>query len=715
MKKNFFFIILVLFYSLKLISQEPRIIKSRDFALILTAECSNNPKPSIKIKWEKNQLASQYAIFRKLLKDANFSNQPLAILDSNTLEFIDNNVLPNVFYDYEVAAYSLGSVQSGGNKVPINFIAYGYVTAGVEVLPPDYFGYALILVDETMLGANGISKEIDQLKEDLREEGWGVIVKTVPRAEKFDGKLVKDVKKIVRDEFANTNNRITALYLIGRVPVPYSGDLNPDAHPEHRGAWPADIYYSYVDSEFDWTDNIVNRVLDGQREENKNVPGDGKFDQSTIESREARFGVGRVDFYNMDLFFSKDVANPELELVRKYLIRSHKYRTGQLPVKWEGLIDNNFNPDTNPELAFASSGWRNLGSIVGIGKIKEGDILTLLSQENYLFTYGCGPGSYQSAGGIGSSTDFSKANLNGIFTMLFGSYFGDWDSKNNLMRAALAANPGVLTCSWAGRPHWYYHQMAANIPIASSALLSHNNLVTYKPNVVFTSQYPNGVIYAVGMKQIHTALMGDPTLRLYSSDVPAPKNLVATFLGKYKTKLTWDAPPLGGPLPITYNIYRSNSKYGLYERINQKPITENEFTDSINYDGEMFYQVRAIRIQNSNTANFYNMSRGIFASVVLSDVEDNSNLSNLEIYPNPASNFINIDLQITNSSIYELSIFDILGNNVRNIINEFVYSGNYNFRLELKDNSGNKLPSGIYYLKLSNGKNSTSKLIAITE
>ena len=29
-----------------------------------------------------------------------------------------------------------------------------------------------------------------------------------------------------------------AVYLLGRIPVPYSGFINPDSHPDHEGAWP---------------------------------------------------------------------------------------------------------------------------------------------------------------------------------------------------------------------------------------------------------------------------------------------------------------------------------------------------------------------------------------------------------------------------------------------------------------------------------------------
>lgn len=33
---------------------------------------------------------------------------------------------------------------------------------------------------------------------------------------------------------------MSTIFLFGDIAVPYSGDINPDAHPDHKGAWPAD-------------------------------------------------------------------------------------------------------------------------------------------------------------------------------------------------------------------------------------------------------------------------------------------------------------------------------------------------------------------------------------------------------------------------------------------------------------------------------------------
>ena len=48
---------------------------------------------------------------------------------------------------------------------------------------------------------------------------------------------------------------------------------------------------------------------------------------------------------------------------------------------------------------------------------------------------------------------FARNDSKAVFTLMFGSYFGDWDNPDNLLRAPLAgtANSLGLTNAWSGR------------------------------------------------------------------------------------------------------------------------------------------------------------------------------------------------------------------------------------------------------------------------
>ena len=238
-----------------------------------------------------------------------------------------------------------------------------------------------------------------------------------------------------------------------------------------------------------------------------NVPGDGKFDQSSAPSGAVELGVGRVDLANMPAFAPKT----ETDLLRQYLNKDHGFRVKAWTLPARGLIDDNFGAFGGE--AFASTGWRAFSAFFGPANVFSLDWFGTLGANGYLWAYGCGGGNYTGAGGVGSTSNFAATDTKTAFTFLFGSYFGDWDVSNNFLRAPLATTTYGLTCAWAGRPAWYVHHMAMGETIGYAARVTQNNSGTY--------------FYGYG-PEIHVALMGDPTLRMY---VVAPPTNVAVATG----------------------------------------------------------------------------------------------------------------------------------------------------------------------------------------
>ena len=704
----FVFIFLISYLSS---SQTPRNVQSLDFAVMLSAEVSSQP-PSIKLTWEKKELAVQYRVFRKVVKDMAFGTFAIATLDSSISEFTDMNVLVGVAYEYEVRVYSLGGLFG----IPTNFIGFGYVLTGIDIPEYDQPGNVLLLIDTTM--KESLSNEILRLKRDLRAEGWGIIEKYVPRTEQFDGAAVKAVKQIVLDESAKDAVNLKSIYLLGRVAVPYSGNLNPDAHPDHLGAWPADIYYGYLADHL-FTDVSINNTV-ASRTANDNVPGDGKFDQSAIGSSLANIAVGRVDLYGMKLFHD-GLSEPETELLKRYLDKNNKYRTGQFDYTVSGIIDDNFNGN-DIETGFASSGWRNFGSLAGGKNVRKADFFTTLGTENHLFAYGCGGGSYTTCGGVGKTEDFVSKPVNSVFTMLFGSYFGDWDANNNFLRAPLASNPMALTCVWAGRPHWYFHHMAFGYPIGYSALITHNNYDLYKPSYATTPQYPNGIIYAAGMRGIHTALMGDPTLKLSPNSVPSPVNVIAVQPvndeGKALVKINWDLNVASEP--HHFNVYRSLSEFGLYKKLNSTPITVKEFEDELTgeefeqFNGPIYYMVRTAMLETNNSGRYYNVSRGTISSLMATDVKDNTGkISGLKVSPNPAFDYADISIITSTNARTVVDVCDLNGNVIINLLSSNLSAGSHNINWDLRNSFKQSIPAGIYIIRVQSGSELLVQKISI--
>jgi hypothetical protein len=317
--------------------------------------------------------------------------------------------------------------------------------------------------------------------------------------------------------------------------------------------------------------------------------------------------VGRVDLANMP---GQNAPNPwpsELEMLRNYLNKDHNWRHQRLQVPRTALIGNRFG-DRDGE-AFAASGFRNFPPLVGWNNMSAANEQdgapadqrwsSMLAANTWLWAYGCGGGSYTSMSGMGThgdlgdvtSYDIVGQDAKAVFFMMFGSWLGEWDSTDNIMRAALATPSFGLTCSWAGRPHWFYHHMALGEPIGFSARLTMNNAGLYQNQI-------NNF-----MRGIHIALMGDPTLRMHP--VAPPSNFSASG-----ASLSWSASPdnVSG-----YLVYRAGSPNGPFTRLNDSFVQGTSFTDPGGASGNATYMVRAVKLEQTPSGTYYNPSQGVFA------------------------------------------------------------------------------------------------------
>ncbi len=535
----------------------------QDASVELRADVQTSP-PRITLHWVANGGATQHFVYRKL-KTATAWGAVIGNLPGDATAFVDSTVTAGVSYEYRVLRQAPG------------YNGYGYINAGIDIPVVEDRGVLILAVDDTYI--DSLQSEIARLVADFEGDGWSVETVAVPRTG-----TAMATKVLIRAAYDKDPAHTRALCLLGHVPVPYSGELNPDGHPDHIGAWPADVYYGDMNGA--WFDVNVNNAS-ATDERNRNIPGDGKFDSSIIPS-DVELQVGRIDFANMPAF-----ADDELTLLRKYLDKDHAYRHKLIQPVHRGVIDDNFGYFSGE--AFASTGWKNIGPLVGPQNVTANDYFSTLADSSYLWSYGCGGGWYQGAGGIGSTGDFANAHTQSVFTMLFGSYFGDWDSQDNFLRAPLAQGI-TLTNAWSGRPHWVLHQMGLGETIGYCARTTQNNSATYYASY--------------GARFVHIALMGDPTLR---NDVIAPvSQVVATRVGQ-DVLITWDPSP---DAVLGYNIYYRTAAGPAYKKLNDTPLTEGTFTHPcLSEAGTYTYMVRALTLQHSPSGTYYHMSQGITDTV----------------------------------------------------------------------------------------------------
>jgi len=703
-------IIISILISSTLYSQEelPRLVDSKDYSVMLSAEVSTE-NPYIKLIWQESDLVEKYTIKRRD-PGKPFWGGDIAELDGSENFWVDDDVNVGNLYEYMVTAHSIGAFNVSGqinnekvdSTLAKGFLGYGYILSGIQVPSPDEsYGDVLLLIDETM--ESPLSLEINRLADDLAAEGWGVILQYVARTEDFDGNAVKAVKSIVIDEYTKSSGGLSTVFILGRVAVPYSGNINPDGHPDHIGAWPADVYYGIID-ENSFTDSVINNDTTASRTENKNIIGDGKFDVSKFGINDVELAVGRVDFYNMPMFYA--AIDTEIELLRNYLNKDHAYRNNKMLYQTRAMIEENFKVQSKMYEGFASTGWRNFPVLVGNENVTREDWLSALSTDNYLWSYGTGGGSYTSCGGIATSQNIADAEgINSVFMMLFGSYFGDWDSRNNILRAPLCTNPSALTNCWSARPSWFMHHMGMGYTIGNSTIISQENSSDYRTMALLFHPYAPydpgnySITMHFGTNYVHTALMGDPTLRMRMGTVPSPENLSVIQPPGEFVEISWNEPSEGGV--DHYNVYSSLSKHGPWTKLNQEPLTETSFIDENLVEGEVFYLVKAYQLQEVPAGSYYNGSRGLIRSAGITSVENMESTENLVFCsPNPAISDVEISIVLSQSQPITLEIFDVNGNLIKHISDRILSSGKHSFSWDLSNSIEARIATGVYFVKL---------------
>ncbi len=669
-KISFILGILFFLFPQHLFSQMP---SAEERSVQLSATVENDP-PKINLTWKEDAGASKYIVYRKSL-EANSWGDPIATLPGSATTYIDENVEVGVGYEYaffkedfapridtvcipagtEVeftindmygiglcCSFGLGyyevencnEIEATGDDFGLNdsvvfttcddgsgcsdviitlktdmfenstswilknnltgevygssgaagsFVKprpeYGFIYAGIELPAIEDRGKILLLVENSL--TTPLATEIEELKMDYIKDGWRVIEQAVDATDN-----PTDVRTMIQDLYA-TESELKSVFILGHVPIAYSGDIFPDTHFELRGAYPADCFYGEMDGT--WTDQTVNNTT-ANFNIYHNVVGDGRFDQSVIPTGEVELAVGRVDFFDMPSFGSSNQ-----DLIQQYLQKNHSFKMREFQPVRRALIDNNFNQSF---AAPAASGFRNFSTMFGADSIFNLDYFSTMENESYLWSYGCGGGSIVSSMGVGNTSDFVTSDLQNVFTMLFGSQFGNWAYPDDFLRAPLASGQ-TLTNVWAGNPPWTFHHMSMGYPIGYSTLKTQNG--------------NDGLYLGNGAQLVHVALMGDPTLRMHMVE---PSTKITFIPGPDSIDLTWDEP-MNEDI-FGYNIYRADSLYGKFERLNDSVLTDTFFTDTIPLTGENWYMVRTVKLENTASGSYFNLSLGRVDSVFFS-------------------------------------------------------------------------------------------------
>jgi hypothetical protein len=490
----------------------------------------------------------------------------IATLPGTATSYTDANVTVGTGYEYRLTMSGLTSSNA-------------YIYAGVELPLVESRGKLVLLVDDSF--TEDLASEFNRLQKDLAGDGWTVIRHDVSRTN-----TPPNIKAVIKADYAADTNNVASLLLLGHIPIPYSGWMNPDGH----GSRPAPTDTFYGDMHGIWTDVTNKTSANPPYYWWVNKTGDGKYDQNVIPA-DVDLQVGRVDFYDMPAFQTYGLY--EVDLLRRYLNKAHDFRTGALTASKRGATMTTTTGDYCMSEFFGA---------MPPDEIAANNYFSTFESNDYLwFTKGTGGGTYDYTAGIGATTNFAASTgVKVVFNSFFASYFWEWDVENAFLRAPLAAKGYGLVNMWSDNPCWVLQHMALGKTVGFSARVSQNNNTYYN-----STGYPGLTVYRRG---VHMSLMGDPTLRMHV--VAPPARLTSTATGS-QLILNWMASPDTNILG--YNVYRATVPLGPFTRLNSNYVTATTFTDASPPAGPRTYMVRAVKVENSSGSGSYlNASQGVF-------------------------------------------------------------------------------------------------------
>ncbi len=502
----------------------------------------------------------------------------------------DTSVSVGTKYEYRVKATTSAGLE-----------ANGYIVSGIKVPAADYQGKVILVVDNTF--QTTLASEILTLQNDYRKKGW--IPKTIYVARTATALSVKAlIVNMYNLDPANTK----AVFLLGHVPVPYSGTNQwPAGHDDHRGAWVADGYYGDTGA---WTAGGGNVWYYAHGPNTSS-----KFSNDTFPS-DLEMTVGRVDMINLSGSRNDPFGNTkmgftrtETQLLSDYLNRLHNFKAGTVVPARKAILQSDVD---NDGYAVTPGSYSSFSASIDPNNLEQlaagttPNFIGQINNDNYLWGHATGYGTGMGMITNGNIFDSLAANIGSVFNLSFGSYYGDFDAPLNFLRGLIANDTGhtsiALTHIYSGYKHLYAHPMAMGDTIGSAWKMSARNTdANYKPYRVDSQSYWAGETYF--------SLMGDPTLTLFHPKAPGALQVNA---GSGNFTLSWTAPSGGANGYYIYEITENASSSAATEsivKIGTKITSTTSPTISGNPAGRKF-MVRAIKDEVTASGTYENLSLG---------------------------------------------------------------------------------------------------------
>lgn len=581
-------------------------LRTADFTYLRPTVSLAPPRVALNFKLAPNATFG-VTIQRRL---ANETNWTTLATDAPGTTYTDNAVSLGEAYEYRAFRQGFGGGQ---------YSAAEHVAVALNVPPIEDRGRVILLVDRTLAGQ--IAAGVQQLTQDLAGDGWTVVRHDVPRhIDNYSSPLLfrtnaynitNVIKPLIQAAYNADPARTKAILILGHVAIPYSGSFNPDGHtcappplgPDHRGAWPADMYYGDIDGV--WTDSSVT-LTNCDFAEPHNVPNDGRFDQDGLPPPfTLELAVGRVDFARLPVFTTSPprgiAPKSESALLLQYLSKNHRYRhkefswqQGDMPLR--GMVYGNFHDGRDNQI-FENAAQARLAISASSDNLTVGDFF-LQNARPSAWGFLAGAGMWDRVNHAIPVLEHTSADLANpanepkvTFAILLSSFMGDWNLRtDNFLRSLLATPNFGLASMWTRFALW-----------RTDALGLGEHLGACFTRMV---NAPKNVFYSHSRD---LTILGDPTLRMH---ILAPLGGLRAVSSTNRVQLTWTASE-----PETqYYVYRSAAG-GPLVRISTNAVTGLDFADSAPPAQRKLYMVRAIKRMAVGNGAYTNISQGVSVSV----------------------------------------------------------------------------------------------------
>jgi hypothetical protein len=179
--------------------------------------------------------------------------------------------------------------------------------------------------------------------------------------------------------------------------------------------------------------------------------------------------------------------------------------------------------------------------------------------------------------------------------------------------------------------------------------------------------------------------------------------------------LEWTVEGESKPL---FHVYRSASEGGSYQRVTQEPIAMRgetyTFIDGQVLEGETYWYRLGLAEFSEDMPLFSPMevtaSTGV-AHEVGTPVPTTYAL--FQNYPNPFNPETTIEYQVADNAPIRLVVYNLLGQQVRTLVDEPMLAGHYKSVWDGRDEWGNQVASGVYFCRLETSRYTSTKKMTL--